>query len=548
MSYLARTGARSLLCCFALLAACGQEIAPPVPLPRPVSYVTLKAMDPGASTTLTGTAEAWKRAEMSFEVRGRVVRMMDPGTDIQGEVVDVNGKRLSKGTVIAALDDERHKIALAESEALHAAALARVEASIIEIESVLPAKLKAAQANAVLQKLEIDRYTKMVAQRSASQQRLDQVEASYTVAQATVAEIKALIETKTSQLGAQRSQAKLTKLNIDQARLDLESCTLVAPFTGQIARVYVISGTNVLPALPVATVQMMDPIKIQVAVSAGLDAAIRSNDFVQVILPNSKETLEGYVYLKDTFADPATRTFLVTILVRNRRVATTPDIAPRDASSPRATNILRLEKRDPAGPGPYFAEVGCLHEDESGFYVWKTEGPQTDPPTDRVLVKKVRVTPGDELLDFVQLFSWRELSDHGDLDPARDFLLRGVTGDVQDGGEVHLVRERWLLRPGDIVEVGLRRAKLEAGIYVPEEAIQYDGQRHSVFVVEGQGDQRDTAARVEVRVGKTFGKLQRVEPVADGRLTEGMRLIVGGAHYINEGEDVSLVKEVELAP
>ena len=168
--------------------------------------------------------------------------------------------------------------------------------------------------------------------------------------------------------------------------------------------------------------------------------------------------------------------------------------------------------------------------------------------TDRVKVKKVRVTPGDELLDFVQLFTWRELTDHGDLDPANDFIVRGVTGEVRDGDEVQLLREGWLLRPGDMVKVGLRSTELTAGFYVPENAIQFDGQRHSVYVVESVGDQGDTAAEVEVRVGATAGKLQRIEPVGAGRLTEGMRLVVGGAHYIVDGEQINPVEEVELTP
>ena len=177
---------------------------------------------------------------------------------------------------------------------------------------------------------------------------------------------------------------------------------------------------------------------------------------MKVYLPDSDEVLEGFVYLKDTFADPATRTFLATLLVRNRRIEEGLEVST-DASTPRATDLLPIERRDPKRPGPYYTEVGSLYEDESGFYVWKADGLKIqdlwedyDP---RVKVKKVRVTPGKGLLDYVHLYTFRELTDHGDLKPGEDLVLRGVTGNVKDGDKVLLVRERWLLRLRPILVV-----------------------------------------------------------------------------------------------
>ena len=545
-----RTGARSLLCCVALLAACGKEFEPPVRPPRPVSYVTLQSLAPAAATRLAGTVDSWKRVEVGFEVGGRVVHMVDAGTEIQGEIVDVSGKRRTPGTVIARLDDERYGVDLKEQKALLASAEAKVKASQTELESVIPEKLKAAQADLVLQDQEVKRYTRMVAENSAPQERLDQIRAAYKVAQSTVAEAESLFVIKAAEVAAVQAQVRVAQAMVERARLNVEDCTLFAPFSGQIARTHVILGGYVLRGQQVVTLQMMDPIKVQIALSPRLDAQINYNDRVKVYLPDSGEVLKGFVYLKDTFADPATRTYLATLLVRNRRVEAGEDVV-KDASTPRATDLMPLEKRDPRGPGPYFTEVGSLHEDGDGFYVWKAEGLKSrdlwedyDP---RVKVKKVRVTLGDGLLDLVHLFTFRELADHGELNPGEDLVLRGVTGEVKDGDEVLLVRERWLLRPGDVVRVGLRGAELEPGFYVPEAAIQFDGQSHSVYTIQSQSDGRRTAAQVEVRIGETVGELQRIEAVEDSRLAEGMQLVVSGAHYIVDGEAINPVEEVALA-
>jgi len=545
-----RTGARSLICCLALLASCGKDVEPPARPPRPVSYVTLQSMAPGATTRLAGTVESWKRVEVGFEVPGRVAHMVDAGTEIQGEAVDVNGKRVTPGTVIARLDDERYRIALEEQKALLASAEARLKASTTELEAVIPEKLKAAQADLVLQQQEVERYTRMVAENSAPQERLDQIQAAFKVAQSTVAQVESLLATKAAQVDAVRAQARVAAEMVERARLNVEDCTLHAPFSGLIARTHVILGGYVLRGQPVVTLQMMDPIKVQVALSPRLDAQINYNDRVKVYLPDTDEVLEGYVYLKDTFADPATRTYLATLLVRNRRVEAGLDIK-RDASTPRATDLIPIEKSDPKGPGPYFTEVGSLYEDEAGFYVWKAHGlKQQDLWEDydpRVKVKKVRVTPGDQLLDFVQLFTFRELTDHGELVPGQDLVLRGVTGDVKDGGEVLLVRERWLLRPGDVVSVGLRGAGLDPGFYIPEEAIQFDGQTYSVYTIQAQSDGRHTAVSIAVRLGETVGKLRRVEGFDNGKLAEGMQLVLEGAHYVVDGEAVNPIEEAAIA-
>jgi hypothetical protein len=48
-----------------------------------------------------------------------------------------------------------------------------------------------------------------------------------------------------------------------------------------------------------------------------------------------------------------------------------------------------------------------------------------------------------------------------------------------------------------------------------------------------------------VRIGDTIGTFQGIEPVTDGDLAEGMKLIVDGGHYLRDGESVNAFLEVE---
>jgi hypothetical protein len=249
------------------------------------------------------------------------------------------------------------------------------------------------------------------------------------------------------------------------------------------------------------------------------------------------------VYLKDTYADPATRTFLITLLVRNRRLlAGVPD-GRQDEKVATCRNFWKLEQPEVGSDGNYYAEVKAIQKVDKGHFVWKVENltreqlyEDFDPV---VTVKKVRVTPGEGRVPVLRVFTFRELTDIGDLDPVTDVIAGDITGEVTDGGTVVLVRERWLGRPGDVVRVGLKGKETPAGFYVPEDAIQFDGTGYHVAVAQGAPDGMEQVAFVAVTPGETVGSLRRI----DGTLEAGMKVIVEGAHYVTDGEKVRTINK-----
>jgi multidrug efflux pump subunit AcrA (membrane-fusion protein) len=337
---------------------------------------------------------------------------------------------------------------------------------------------------------------------------------------------------------------------VEQAKININDCKLNAPFTGQIARVHVIPGGYVFPGQAVVTLQMMDPLKVDIAISPARDAQINYNDLVRVYAPTG-DVLEGYVYLKDTFADPATRTFLVTLLVRNKRIRVGVPDEMEGKGIAECRNLWKLDKPDIDGPGNYYAEVKAIHQDDQGYFVWKVENltqAQLFEDFDPVLtVKKVRVTPGEGRVPVLQVFTFRELTDFGELDPTTDIIAGGITGKVADGDKMLLVRERWIGRPGDVVGVGLKGEATPRGFYVPQEAIQFDGQKHFLAVAELAGDAHQVV-HVPVKPAETVGRLQRISATSGAQLAEGMKVIVDGAHYVQPQDKVNPVDEIEVSP
>jgi hypothetical protein len=284
--------------------------------------------------------------------------------------------------------------------------------------------------------------------------------------------------------------------------------------------------------------------KIQVAVSPETDKLINFNDRVRVYLPDSDEPLQGYVYLKDTYADPATRTYLITLLVRNQKITTGIPKELQDQEVAKTQKLWTLIPEKAGEPGNYYVEVNALHQDDEGFFVWKVDNliaEQLYETFDPLLqVSKVRVKVGDKRLPALQVFTFRELTDYGDLDPSTSVILGDVEGKIENG-RVVMTQQHWRLRPGDLAEVALHGQDAAAGFYIPRIAVLSDGDSHYVFAVPQDSN---TAKRVEVQIRDTVGQNQRIEPLADS-LQAGDRVIVGGVHYVSDGQQVSLVEQLE---
>lgn len=90
-----------------LLAGCGERpAAPPQEVARPAQIVTVGATDLGSGLRFPGRVRAVKRAELAFDVPGKIVEF--PVTE---------GQRLGAGELIAALDAEAFQLQLSAARA-----------------------------------------------------------------------------------------------------------------------------------------------------------------------------------------------------------------------------------------------------------------------------------------------------------------------------------------------------------------------------------------------------------------------------------------------
>jgi hypothetical protein len=93
---------------------------------------------------------------------------------------------------------------------------------------------------------------------------------------------------------------------------------------------------------------------------------------------------------------------------------------------------------------------------------------------------------------------------------------------------------QWVLRPGDLVSVNLSGESIEAGYYVPTQAIYEESGTTSLFAVEG-----DTVRKLNVDAilsdPLTSGSMVEVR---SAEISDGMQIVLDGVHYLEDGDRV----------
>lgn len=492
-----------------LLTQCAKKKEPLPESPRPVTIMKLEPTSPTSALRLTGAIKAWNEEDIAFEVSGRLTYIAEAGTYLLGRWTE-DGRVIQEGNVLARIEPERYEASVKLANADVAGAKARLKGAEDELK-----KLLSATAAAV------------------SQSTIDSTEAE-------VAGIQAEVEA---------AEARLT-----QAEMDLKNTELWAPFEAEISEVYVQAGGYVNPGSPVAHLVMIDPVKIDVTVSAETHRRISDGDFVTVYIDGEPVPFPAAVYQKSTVADAATRTYTVTVIIRNRYVSEGEDNETADV--PGIVRLMPLLHRESdATEGPLFVEEerALYPGPENTHCVWVVADSSliesgSDLTKTPFRIRRVPVELGEQRFNMQGIYQFRELKENDELE-RYTFSIHGVPEEIQEEDEalVILRTREWAMRPGGLVEVEFRGEELPRGMYVPIRAIAAteDGNRGAIFRIETDEDGRVRTRRIEVSLGENAGETQFV---ASEELKPGDRIVVEGASYLVDGELVSIVHEATSNP
>ena len=525
--------------------------------PRPVTYTTLRKTQPPGIYLASGAVKSWKNEQIGFEVPGRVLWVLEPGENIEGRIVDAEGKTVREGTVLAQIDPEAYQVAVDIAKAQVRVAELEMAGIKIRLEQSIQAEIESAEAEETLAQAELKRATELMESRAGSQAELDRAKNNLKVREAQLRTLRASKTRAKEELTAAEAKIQRANLDLKDAERNLGHTKLYASYRGQISDVHVVPGSLVSSGSPVLTLQMMDPIKVEVEVSAEKSRELRRRRQLPVSysLPDAEATIKhtnGFVYSVDTSADPTTRTFSLTLLLLNdqyqpplpakadaREVARTPDIWP-----------LFVNRIVGAPLDVFVIEQKSILEDEQGHYVYQITNAKMGQTFPEVLqVKKQRIEQQASVFPFLGIWNFRVCKL---IDPPVSGLETLITGELTppsgnanewSGDEVVIdTGEQWVLRPGDLAYVNLSGNKLEEGYFVPVNAVYEESDAAWIFVIENG------------RVRRVPVELLKLDSLANGSLVEirspeiadGMQIAVAGVHFLNDGESVTPVRAADL--
>lgn len=569
------------------LLGCSKEAEQAIePLARPVTVFVLEETTPPPGRLIPGVVTPYRQTQLAFEVTGRVEFIINSGEEIVGEQIARDGSLLQTGDVIAKLDPAPFERALKQAQQRLEAERLRLKAEQIQLDTVLKARLSSTQSQAEAAKLNttyardevkalesavqlaettLERNRGLLPTGAVSDITVRQSENELQAQNTRLSQGRTLVTTREREHDAalaaiaeiegdqalKRANNKVLEASIVEleaavadAQSNLDHCVLYAPFGGRITEKFVGEGSIVQAGSPVTTLTMMSPIEIQIEVSAedderlvvGTDANVFPMKGNQI---DFEREIHSTLYVKEGVANAKTRTFTLGLIAPNKRRIARPELV----GLPTAPYLIPVldNPLDRLGGDGMYAIAEAIGDVDGDPYVLKvrdlTQGARTtESLKGKLEADRLSVNLGERTIRVGSFFLIEVLRTEG-LN-ARDLLVPMPTRAHESGFVVD--DNRWLLRPGDLVQVSLDRGSLPAGFYVPIQAVCEVNGATTIFVV----DQEDRAREISVEALESSGEQRRV---VSEQLSAGSLVVSQGAHFLQDGDPVIRSKPPEGA-
>jgi RND family efflux transporter MFP subunit len=259
-----------------ILAGCSSErkdISAPPEVVRNVAVISARRATVPDYLEAVGTVRASQSSQIASQMMGNIL-----------EVRVHEGDRVSRGQVLAVIDDAQPRAGLDQATAAQTAAQQEITAS---------------ESDSHLAETTLKRYQDLYEKKSVSPQEFDEVKARFQGAQAH------LDMSRASQVQAQAALAR--------ARTSLEYSRVRAPFDGVVTAKQVDTGTLTSPGMPLFTLEDPRRYRLEATVDEGDIASVRIGQTIAARIDALDAELAGRVAQIVPAADSATRSFLIKI-------------------------------------------------------------------------------------------------------------------------------------------------------------------------------------------------------------------------------------------
>ncbi|NLF07848.1 MAG: efflux RND transporter periplasmic adaptor subunit [Pirellulaceae bacterium] len=302
-----------------LLTGCnGQQAAPPPSMPE-VAVVTIEPEKVVLSSELPGRTAGYLVAEIRPQVNGLLLqRLFKEGSDVKA------------GQALYQIDPAPYEAALDNAVANQLAARKAADRARAALNASI-ADLARHEAILALAKTNLQRYEKLVKTQAVSAMQRDQAAADVEVADSGLRVAEAQVESNREAVGAAEAAIAQADAALETAKINLGYTKITAPISGRIGRSNITEGAIVMAyqAVPLATIQQLDPIFVDVSQSTSelnrlrrrlANGSLRENgtDKVKIVLEDGTAyPHEGSLKFRDVTVDPTTGSVILRIVVPN---------------------------------------------------------------------------------------------------------------------------------------------------------------------------------------------------------------------------------------
>jgi RND family efflux transporter MFP subunit len=298
----------------ALMTGCQPTPSPTTESIRPVKTLVVAAGEDIRIRSFPGTVEASKRVELAFQVAGLLV-----------ELPVREGQEVKKGDLIGQIRKDEFAARLTALQGQLDQARAELDALRLgerpEERLRRESQVRAAQARLANARTERDRLAPLVPRGAISRSEFELTETKYQIAQEELQSAQQMVEkglvARQEDLLAKEAQIRGLEGRVVEANIQVNDCTLSAPFDGVIAQRFVEQGQNVRAKEPIVRFQDANEIEIAVDVPEAVMATdIRRADILRLVAEVSG--LPGMTFpvaIREIaqVADPTVQTFNVRV-------------------------------------------------------------------------------------------------------------------------------------------------------------------------------------------------------------------------------------------
>jgi len=281
--------------------------------PLRVRTITVKPQDVVMPIVGYGTAEAMRRSRITAQVAGTIVYRSEQCRA---------GATVRKDQVLYRIDDRDYRQRVVQLEQLLQADQAQIRQ--VELERVnWQQQLKTVEREQRIALEEFERVSKLYEDDLAAKTERDAAEAALQRITRQAQDYRHALAATEPKLAAARSLLAQHESELALARLNLERCTVRAPYDGQIVSATAEVGQTVAPGVVLAV--LVDPSRIEIPAElpASLRALVRAGATAEVQqTPGSGHVWRGKVTRVSAEISRVNRTFSAYVEVANENAAT----------------------------------------------------------------------------------------------------------------------------------------------------------------------------------------------------------------------------------